>query len=67
MTYSKAQSILGARGLISVQKSPGNVLDVEVIVKEYKDNSYGHKRYLVSPVAGQREIWVQKITFLKQK
>lgn len=39
-------------------------LEFEVEVKDYK-NSYGNARYLVSPVAGRGEKWVEDIIEIK--
>lgn len=33
---------------------------IDVIIKDYK-NSYGRDRWLVSPVSGSGEAWVEKI------
>lgn len=35
---------------------------VNVIIKDYK-NSYGRDRWLVSPLSGEGENWVEKIIF----
>jgi len=39
-------------------------LVVEVTVIDVK-NSYGRDRYLISPVSGTGEIWVEAITTIK--
>lgn len=36
-------------------------LRVEVEIKDVK-NSYGRDRYLVTPVAGSGEVWVESVT-----
>ena len=55
MTYKdKAQSI-GKKGIIDVGR-----LKIEVEVQDYK-HSYGHDRWLVSPLSGSGEIWVEKV------
>jgi len=38
-------------------------LIVEVQVKDYK-NSYGRDRYLVTPVSGQGEVWVENVNIV---
>lgn len=35
---------------------------VEVVIKDVK-KSYGQLRFLVAPVAGKGEIWVEKLSF----
>ena len=35
-------------------------LTVAVKIKDVK-SSYGHTRYLITPVAGSREVWVEAI------
>ena len=37
-------------------------LIIEVIAKDFKQ-SFGHFRYLISPVSGSGEIWTEKIVF----
>lgn len=36
------------------------IIRVKVIIKDVK-NTYGRNRYLVSPIAGDGEIWIENI------
>ena len=38
-------------------------LAVEVIIEDYK-NSYGNDRWLVKPVAGHGQVWIQDIELI---
>ncbi len=38
-------------------------LTVEVIISDYKV-SWGNERFLVKPVAGDKEIWVQTVRLI---
>lgn len=40
-------------------------LSVQVKVKDVK-TSYGRDRYLVTPVAGSGEVWVESVTLLEK-
>ena len=53
-------SVAEAAGLIgkTAQWTPGNGLAFAVVIKDIKV-SYGCKRYLVAPVQGSGETWVQ--------
>ena len=46
-------------GKVATVKLGGLVVDVEVIDVK---NSYGRDRYLISPLEGEGEIWVETIT-----
>lgn len=60
MTFLEAQQIIGKEATWNA----GNGLRFQVIVKDYKQ-AYGCKRYLVVPVNGQGETWVQSgLTFI---
>lgn len=39
-------------------------LTVEVKIVDVK-KSYGRDRYLITPVAGKGEVWVEKVTLIK--
>lgn len=39
-----------------------NDLRIEVVVKDIK-MSYGKVRYLVVPIAGSGEVWIEKVGF----
>ena len=54
MTFLEVQQIINKEALWNA----GNGLSFRVIVKDYKQ-AYGCKRYLVAPVNGQGETWVQ--------
>lgn len=56
MTVAEAAQLLGRTGTI---RQAGLTVGVTVIdVKQ----SYGRTRYLVSPLAGKGEIWVEQVT-----
>lgn len=54
MTTAQAMQLIGTEA----NWSAGNGLSFRVVVKDYKQ-AYGSQRYLVSPVNGQGETWVQ--------
>lgn len=54
-TKDKVENSVGKTGTINV-----NGLIVEVTIKDYK-NSYGRDRFLVTPVAGQGEVWTELV------
>ena len=56
MSYKEAQTRIGEKTLVSV-----GGLRVEVEIMDYK-NSYGKDRWLVKPVSGEGEVWME-ITF----
>ena len=53
---SKIEQFVGKKGTI---KAGGMIVEVEI--KDYK-NSYGRDRFLVSPVTGKGEVWVEQVT-----
>lgn len=57
-TLSEYQSKIGKQG--TIKKIDG--LTIKVIAKDFKQ-SFGHFRYLVTPLAGTGEIWTQKVIF----
>ena len=60
MTFLEASKLIGSEALWNA----GNGLTFKVIVKDFKQ-AYGSKRYLVTPVNGQGETWVQSgLSFL---
>lgn len=52
---NKIQEFVGKKGWIEL-----GGLEVGVEVKDVK-NTYGRDRYLVSPISGQGEVWVEKV------
>lgn len=48
--------LIGKKGTINVSG-----LIVEVKILDFK-MSYGHERYLVTPVAGKGEVWTETVT-----
>lgn len=50
---------IGKRGSIMTR----NGLRVSVVVRDVKANSYGKTRYLIAPIAGGGETWVEHIEF----
>ena len=54
MSVAEALQYIGKRAYWT----PGNGLSFAVVIKDMK-TSYGCKRYLVAPVEGQGETWVQ--------
>ncbi len=54
MTTVEATQLIGKE----VNWTPGNGLSFRVTIKDFK-MVYGSKRYLVSPVNGMGETWVQ--------
>lgn len=49
---------VGKKAMILINK-----LLIEVIVKDIR-NSYGRIQYLITPVAGKNECWVNEISLL---
>jgi hypothetical protein len=58
MTYKNKARAIGKRATIQTTLPDG--LTIEVDVLDYKF-SYGNDRWLVRPVAGTGQAWVQKI------
>ena len=58
MTYKKKGKAIGKRATIRTTLPAG--LTIEVDVLDYKF-SYGNDRWLIRPVAGSGQAWVQKI------
>lgn len=56
----KIQEFVGKEATINT----ANLL-VKVIIKDVK-NSWGHDRYLVSPVAGEGEVWVENVNLIQE-
>ena len=49
------QKYVGKTGLIQVRS-----LKVEVLIKDVK-NTYGRNRYLISPIRGSGEMWIETV------
>lgn len=59
-TYADAKHIVGKRALFEFRhRTQGGVM-VEVKIKDFK-TSWGQSRYLIEPISGQGEIWVQNL------
>ncbi len=54
-TLKEQMSIIGKKATIRM-----GGLTVQVKILDYK-NSYGNDRWLVTPVAGEDEVWVEQI------
>ncbi len=57
MTYKEKSETIGKKGTIQYGK-----ITINVEVKDYKF-TYGHDRWLVSPISGKGEMWVEDVTF----
>ncbi len=55
MTYNEAAALIG-----KVREIDVNGLAVDVMVNDVKQ-AYGRTRYLVSPVAGRGQVWVERL------
>lgn len=55
MSYAKQAAVIGKRGYIKL-----GGLEVSIEVLDYK-NSYGKDRWLVTPLSGAGEIWVEEV------
>jgi hypothetical protein len=60
MSYAENAKLIGQIATIVL-----GGLTVEVEVLDYK-NSYGKDRWLVKPVAGAGQVWVEKISTKKK-
>ena len=54
-TYKEVQEKIGTKGHIQLGR-----LKIEVEILDYK-KSYNHDRWLVSPLAGAGQVWVEKV------
>lgn len=52
---------IGKRGVIQAKCSKC-ALAIQIVVLNIK-SAYGRTRYLVTPVAGSGEVWVEKVAF----
>ena len=59
-TVAELKDVIGAKAAIRIGTFGENGLVVQVTVKDVKF-SYGRERYLVTPVAGAGEVWVERI------
>lgn len=59
MKASEVSVVLGKIATIAL-----GGLWVDVVVKDYKF-VYGRDRWLVTPVAGSREVWVEELTNIR--
>lgn len=57
----KIQEFVGKTGTIWAGK-----FKVQVKIKDVKGNVYGRDLFLVTPVAGEGEAWVEKVTISKK-
>lgn len=58
-TKDKVESCVGKEGTIQI-----GGLTVAVAIKDYK-NSYGRDRFLVTPIAGKGEVWIETVIIKK--
>lgn len=56
MTTIDLQKYIGKKGIMKVN---GLEIDVKIIDAKF---SYGNYRYLVTPVSGKGEVWIEKVT-----
>lgn len=61
MSYKENSKMIGKKATVSV-----GGLDVAVKILDYKF-SYGRDRWLVTPIAGAREIWIETVTLADTK
>lgn len=55
MNYSKQSDSIGKKGTIKYGK-----ITIDVHIKDYK-YTYGHDRWLVAPISGNGEMWVEDV------
>ena len=60
-TYQEQSKIIGKEAMIET-----NGLRLKVLVKDHKQ-SYGKDRWLVTPVAGSGNIWVERLSVLNNQ
>lgn len=60
MDYERVAKIIGHRAIIEISS-----LKIEVEVLNYKQ-SYGKDRWLVQPVAGSGQIWMENIVMAEE-
>lgn len=58
MSYAEKVALIGKRANIRTTLPAGLTIQVDVL--DYK-NSYGKDRWLIRPIAGTGQAWVQKI------
>ena len=61
MSYKENSKMIGKKATVSV-----GGLDVAVKILDYKF-SYGRDRWLVTPIAGAREIWIESVVLADTK
>lgn len=61
--FSKQKIQVGRKAMLEFRKAPVGKVDVEVRIKDVK-SAYGNERFLVSPISGKGEMWVQKLKFI---
>lgn len=61
MSYKENSKLIGKKATISI-----GGLDIAVKILDYKF-SYGRNRWLVTPVAGEREIWTETVRVSEAK
>ena len=57
MTYKDNAKTIGKKATIGVMKG----LKINVKILDYK-LSYGHDRWLVEPISGEGQVWVEVVT-----
>lgn len=55
----EVETYVGKKGLVTL-----GGLEVEVKITDVK-NVYGKNRFLIVPVAGKGEVWVEKVSLIK--
>lgn len=59
-TYSDAKQLVGKKAMFEFKHRPQGSVKVEVRIKDFK-TSYGQNRFLIEPISGHGEIWVQNL------
>lgn len=59
-TYADAKGLVGKRALFEFKHRPQGSVKVQVRIMDFK-NSWGQNRFLIEPVAGQGQIWVENL------
>lgn len=54
----ESKSNVGRRAIVKFQRSPGIEIGVKMQVIDVK-TAFGRERFLMKPVAGKGQIWVQ--------
>lgn len=59
-TFAEAKELMGKKAVYEFKCRPKGSVHVEVRIKDIKV-SWGHSRFLIEPVAGQGELWVENL------